>query len=85
MNSIKIIHVDNFRYASRTLETILLTNKNNKEKVVYLYNYDGLHFRIFENVFEVGNYFNGKDYQILKEYSHERQVDRFLEKYEFNY
>lgn len=85
MNSIKTIQVDEIIYASRTLETILLTNTNNKEKVVYLYNYDGLHFRIFENVIEVGNFFCGKNYQVLKEYSYERWVDKFLKKYEFIY
>lgn len=85
MNDIKTIQVDEIIYASRTLETILLTNEDKKEKVVYLYNYDGLHFRIFANVFEVGNFLSGKSYQILQEYSHERWVDRFLEKYEFNY
>ncbi|MFN7495557.1 MAG: hypothetical protein ACK5RG_21735 [Cyclobacteriaceae bacterium] len=83
MNQIKTIQVDEIRYASRTLETILLINENKAEKVVYLYNYDGIHFRVFENVFEVGNFFNGINYQILKEYSHERWVDRFLERYKF--
>ena len=57
MNPIKTLQCDEIRYASRTLETILLTNKKGQEKVVYLYNYDGVHFRIFENVFEVGKFY----------------------------
>lgn len=84
MNNIKTLQVNEIKYASRTLETILLINPKKQEKVVYLFNYEGVSFSIFENVFEVANYFCGRDFQVLKEYSHERWVDNFLEKYEFN-
>lgn len=84
MNKVETVQVDCIRYASRTLETILLTNKmNHNQKVVYLYNYDGYHFRIFENIFDVSNFLSDKPYNVLKEYAKERYVDSFLENYFF--
>ena len=85
MNSIEAVQVDYIKYSSRTLETILLINKENKsKKVVYLYNYEGVHFRIFENIIEVANFFTNKPYKVLKEYLNEKYADRFLERYMFS-
>ena len=51
MNNINQIQVDYLR-SNRTIETILLTDmiKSKIHKVVYVYNYEGYHFRIFENI-----------------------------------
>jgi hypothetical protein len=85
MNKFLAIQADYINCASRTLETILLTDKESKsQKVVYIYNYEGVHFRIFDNIFEVVNFFNNKPYQLLEEYSNEENIDIFLENYHFN-
>jgi len=83
MNKIETVQVDELIYASRTLETILLTNEKKQQKVVYLYNYEGVHFRIFENLIEVSKFLNNKPHKLLKEYLLERFADKFLEKYQF--
>ncbi len=83
MNKVTTIQTDEIRFASRTLETILLTNEDKKDKVVYLYNYDGTHFRIFENIFEVSNFLCNKPFILLKEYKNEIYVNKFLENYKF--
>lgn len=83
MNTIQTVQVDELIYASRTLETIVLTNEKKQQKVVYLYNYEGVHFRIFENLIEVSKFLNNKPYKLLKEYVIERFADKFLEKYAF--
>ena len=85
MNSIEAVQVDYINYGSRTLETVLLINHENKsKKVVYIYNYEGYHFRIFEDFFEVANFFNNKPYKVLKEYTNEKYADKFLEKFQFS-
>ena len=82
MNILQVIQVDYINYASRTLETIMLSDKNNNiQKIVYVYNYEGVHFRIFDNILEVSKFLNGEKYTILKDYLKERYVDFFLEKF----
>ena len=83
MNTIQTVQVDYINYASRTLETIILTNEEMSQKVVYLYNHDGQSFRIFENLLEVANYLHNQPYKVLKEYAQERFVDTFLAKYPY--
>ena len=84
MNTVNAIETTYLDSASRTLETILLTNQKKKtEKIVYIYNYEGKHFRIFENIIEVINFFSGLPHVILKEYTKERFADAFLQKYQF--
>lgn len=83
MNKLKCIQIDYINSASRTLETVLLTNEKKQQKVVYLYNYEGVHFRIFENIFEVSNFLSNRPYEILNEYLVERFADKYLEKYQF--
>lgn len=83
MNKLECIQVDYINFASRTLETILLTNEKKQQKILYLYNYEGVHFRIFENIVEVSFFLNDRPYEVLKEYLAERSADRFLEKYQF--
>ncbi|MEO6830699.1 MAG: hypothetical protein ABI378_00640 [Chitinophagaceae bacterium] len=83
MNTIDAVQVDYLGRASRTLETILLTNEKKQQKIVYMYNYEGWHFRIFENVSELSNFLNDQPHEFLREYSKERYADAFLENLHF--
>lgn len=56
MNKYTAINVSYLR-PSRTLETILLENKNEK-RIVFVFNYDGVHFRIFNFINEILQFFN---------------------------
>ena len=72
--------------SNRTLETILLTDfsDDSRKKIVYVYNYEGYHYRVFDNLIDLTNFLNGNGFRILKEYSKDYWVDKFLEKYQFN-
>jgi hypothetical protein len=85
MNIVDQIQV-NYLRANRTIETILLTDTicSNKQKVVYIYNYEGYHYRIFENVIELSNFLNDDRYEILKEYSTDTGVYNYLGDLEFS-
>ena len=72
MNKLECIQVDYINLASRTLETVLLTNEKKQQKVVY-----------FDNIIEVSNFLSNRPYELLNEYFVERFADRFLEKYKF--
>lgn len=79
MNSVDQVQVNYIR-ANITIETILLVDSVNltKRKVVYVYNYEGYHYRIFENVIELSKFLYGEDYKLLKEYSTDTGVDNYL-------
>ena len=62
----------------RSIETILVKNEQGIEKVVFVYNYEAYHFRVFRDVFELFKFFNDEDCNILAEYSTERGLDNFL-------
>lgn len=85
MNSVDQVQVNYIR-ANITIETILLVDSVNptKRKVVYIYNYEGYHFRIFENVIELSKFLCGEDYKLLKEYSTDTGVDNYLVALKFN-
>lgn len=85
MNSVKQIEVSYLR-SNRTVETILLTDLSNssRQKIVYVYNYEGYHYRVFDNLIELAKFLNNNEFRILKEYLKDYWVCNFLEKYQFN-
>ncbi len=56
MNSFSAIDVFHLR-PDKTIETILVSNKK-AEKVLFVYNYQGWFFRVFDNVLDLLNFFN---------------------------
>ena len=56
MNKYSAIDVSYLR-PSRTLETILLENKKNK-RILYVYNYEGVNYRVFNFIKDVLQFFN---------------------------
>lgn len=63
MNKYTAIDVSYLR-PSRTIETILL-EKGNKTRIVYVYNYDGIHFRVFNFIIDVMNFFNNEAEEVI--------------------
>lgn len=57
MNTFTTINTIYYTRASRTIETILVSN-NVAVKHFYVYNYEGYSFRVFETKKEVSNFFN---------------------------
>ena len=82
MNNVTCVEVDYLR-SSRTIETILLENSS-KKRIVYIYNYEGWHFRVFNNIIQVLDFFDDK---FEPEFSFEDEVElgKYLENLDLNY
>ena len=78
-NKILTIQTDYLR-PSRTIETILVSN-NNREKVFYLYNYEGTSFRLFISATDLVDFFHNKDVDCV-EFSMESELDNYLTTYQ---
>lgn len=55
-NSFKTIDVC-YLYSNKTIETVLVSNTN-REKLFYVYNYEGWFLRVFENILDLLMFFN---------------------------
>ena len=75
MNSLQTLRTIYLR-ASRTIETILVSNKIHS-KHFYLYNYEGYSYRIFETKKEVLDFFNLNIESKLHFHS-EQSLDNYL-------
>ncbi len=74
-NLIRAIETDYIR-PSRTIETILIS-KEKKEKVVYVYNYEGVHFRLFSDILELIKFFNNENSE-FQCFENDNDLDNFL-------
>lgn len=75
MNTIKVLNTSYLR-PSRTIETVLVSNSQ-KEKIYFIYNYEGYSFRVFETHLKLLNFFQDKiesDYY----FESEKDLDNFL-------
>lgn len=79
MNTFQAIEVDYLR-PSRTLETILLENGTYK-KVLYIYNYEGWHFRVFNTILDVIHFFDDK-FEPVVEFEDENELNCYLANYD---
>ena len=78
MNEISNQKVFYFR-ASRTLEIFFVAYEQ-KHKIFFLYNYEGMHYRLFENKEEVRKFFNYEDSEYLS-FEDEEELDFYLLNY----
>ena len=69
--------------ADRTIEHILLTNNEGKQKVIFVYNYEGVHFKVFADVMELTKFLSGEKCNILAEYTTDRGLDKYLGRIKF--
>lgn len=70
MNAITLVETYYLR-SNRTIESILLKNRHD-QKMVYVYNYEGVHFRLFLSLIQIIDFFNnGKEpeYDFEKEHN----------------
>ena len=77
MNTFQAIHAEYLR-ADRTIETILVKNKNH-ERIFFIYNDQGCHFRVFENVLDIVDFFADK-FEPKISFDDEDELDEYLEK-----
>ncbi|SIS60101.1 hypothetical protein SAMN05421761_10225 [Belliella pelovolcani] len=78
MNKIIVINTE-YITASRTLETIALENSR-RRRCVFVYNYEGTHFRFFDTLISVIEFFqSGKDSNVS--FNTEDELDSYLKNY----
>lgn len=75
MNSFRCIHIEYLR-SSRTIETIVVS-KGSRSRVFWVYNYEGVSFRLFENHLGLINFFRDKSKKNYH-FSTEEELDGFL-------
>ena len=67
---------------SKTIETYMLS-KGECFNTVYIYNYEGWYFRVFDSVLKLMLFFDGKN-EADFEFDDEEKLDNFLENYPVN-
>lgn len=82
MNNYSQIEMSYLR-TSRTVETILLENSS-KKRIVYVYNYEGWHFRVFNTVIQVLDFFDDK-FEPKFSFEDEVELNKYLEHLDLNY
>ena len=65
--------------ASRTIETVLVSN-GSKKKVLFIYNYEGYSYRVFDDILKLINFFNDS-YETNIEFETDYQLDKYLANY----
>lgn len=75
MNSCIAIETDYLR-SDRTIETILVRNSKS-EKLFWVYNFEGIHFRLFETWLAVDHFFKHAE-EPLHSFNSETDVDDYL-------
>jgi len=78
-NQITQLSVDYIR-PSRTVETYMISDKTNFN-VLYVYNYEGWHFRVFNSVLNLIGFFNDKNESDF-DFDDEEKLDKCLEELE---
>lgn len=75
MNQIQTIDTDYLR-ANRSIDTVLVT-KGHLSKTLWIYNYEGIHFRVFDTLLGVFNFlYNSIEPEIS--FNSEIELDAFL-------
>ncbi len=75
MNSFTTIDIS-YITPSRTIETILLQNEKTK-RLVYVYNYEGIHYRAFNLITDLVNFFNNQ-VEAEIEFESDEELDIYL-------
>jgi len=76
MNKIEVIQSDYLR-ASRTIETTRISN-GTKSILIYVYNYEGNNFRLFNDTIELIDFFESNIEPELS-FDKELELDNYLE------
>lgn len=79
MNDIRILKTIEIR-ASRTFDIVLISSKNVND-ILYIYNYEGIHYRLFDCKIEVRKFFNCEN-AVFLEFSDDESLDNFLLNYQ---
>lgn len=76
MNKFYTITTKEFN-TSKTLETLIIFNEE-KNRVFHIYNYEGVHFRLFLNQVNVEKFLNHENAYYL-DFDHEKELEEYLQ------
>ena len=62
---------------SRTIEIVKLS-MNKQSSILYIYNYEGYHFRVFKSKKNIKNFFMNNNYEIIYETNDNQDLDDYL-------
>jgi hypothetical protein len=71
-----MISVTIYLRPSRTIEIV-----NNLKKVLFIYNYEGCHFRVFNSKKSLRDFLNKSSYNCIFETDNEKELDSFIALY----
>lgn len=80
MNNIITVETIHLR-ASRSLDVTLISNietKQLQQKLHYIYNYEGVYFRVFELLNDFVNFIDGDDDKCICEFDNEIELENHL-------
>ncbi|MEI7504984.1 MAG: hypothetical protein WCJ61_17050 [Paludibacter sp.] len=75
MNTFHAIDVSYIR-PSRTIETIFLKNST-LERILYVYNFEGWHFRVFDSIGDILSFFDDK-FEPTICFENDKELDDYL-------
>lgn len=78
MNNIKTIDSEYIR-SNRSIDTILVS-KGNSCKTLWIYNFEGVHYRVFENLLDIFGFLNNVT-EPKYDFENEIELDNFLLNY----
>lgn len=77
MNQIEVLDTDYIRYASRSIDHLFVSNTN-KRIELWIYNYEGQHFRVFDSVKNAMQHINYSSANSLIDFNNEADLDSYL-------
>jgi hypothetical protein len=66
------------RYANRTIETIEILNDNILSRTFWIYNYEGKHFRVFDDENKLDLFLKSHHDHSIAEFESETAMENFL-------
>lgn len=78
MNTLNTIHTEYLRTASRTLETVRVSSNASTFQDFWIYNYEGVHFRVFTSYQKATDFLNNASQECWVDFVDEELLDDFL-------
>ena len=78
MNEIICLETEYIR-SDLTIEVLLIQDKiSQKTRVVYIYNYQGIHFRVFDSLLSLCQFFRSGEDACLIDFDTDEDLDEYL-------
>lgn len=78
MNTLKTLHTEYLKTACRTLEIVRVSSNTSTFKDFWIYNYDGVHFRVFTSHKKADDFLNNTSQECWVDFADEKHLDDFL-------